>query len=284
MKDIIIGAVSDYEFEKVRLWVNSIHKCGFDGLKVMVAFNISDRTKALLEDNGFFVYLCSQERNANDDGYLFMENFTHRVTHARHFYTWLCLKELKGDFRYVIATDVTDVVFQQNPSQWLEKNLGDKKLCVGSESINHAHEPWGNQVMLETFGAEVHDYMEDRPIYNAGSLAGEFEYYKDFSLNLGLIIFGLNQILPDQAAMNVLLSTEPYKSITRFNNHEETWCCQCGITAAPDKIDIFRPYLHTPQPLFNGTQITTSQHHAYALVHQYNRNPQWKQAMEEIYG
>ncbi|MES2676008.1 MAG: hypothetical protein V4660_17350 [Pseudomonadota bacterium] len=284
MKDIIIGVVSDYDFDKVKLWVNSANSCGFDGLKVMIAFNISDATKKMLEENGFTVFLASPERNANDDGYLFMEGFTYRVTAARHFYTWLFLKNVKEKIRYVIATDVTDVIFQNNPSRWLEQNLGDKKICVGSEAISHRHEPWGDQVMHETFGSEVHEHMCEQPIYNAGSFAGEYEYFLGLSLNLALVIFGLNQPLPDQASLNVLLTTQPFKDITKFNDHDTSWCCQCGTTAAPDKIDSFRPHLHSPEPIFDGEYVYTSKREPYALVHQYNRNPAWKAAMEKIYG
>lgn len=284
MNDIIIGAMSDIEYERVQLWSQSIDKSGFNGLKAMIGFNISDRTKSLLEDNGFIVFLTSQDRNTEDTGYVFMEHFTYRTPAARHFYHWLFLKNLKQDIRYVISTDVTDVIFQSNPSVWLEQHLGRKKLVVGSEAISHRDEPWGNEVLLETFGAEIHEHLQSAPIYNAGAIAGEYEYFKDFSLNLSMIIFGLNHMLPDQAAMNVLLSTEPYKSITLFNDHDSTWACQVGTTAAPDKIAQFRPFLHSPEPVFDGRHAYNSQNKKYAIVHQYNRNPIWNAAMESLYG
>ena len=40
MQDLILGCVTNYTFDKISNWVNSIEKSGFDGYKVVIAFNV----------------------------------------------------------------------------------------------------------------------------------------------------------------------------------------------------------------------------------------------------
>jgi hypothetical protein len=35
MKDIVVGCITGYDFEKIKPWVNSLDRCGFDGVKAM---------------------------------------------------------------------------------------------------------------------------------------------------------------------------------------------------------------------------------------------------------
>jgi hypothetical protein len=37
--------------------------------------------------------------------------------------------------RYVITTDVKDVVFQLNPSEWLDENMQGAQLVAASEAV-----------------------------------------------------------------------------------------------------------------------------------------------------
>ena len=49
------------------------------------------------------------------------------------------LKQLNREYRYMITTDVRDVVFQHNPSDWLKKNL-KKNILVSTENVLYEHE------------------------------------------------------------------------------------------------------------------------------------------------
>jgi hypothetical protein len=79
----------------------------------------------------------------------------------------------------VITTDVRDVVFQNDPSIWLEKNLNNKHLIFGSECIAYEDEPWGTENLYHTFGPFVHSRFKKNTVYNVGVLAGEGEYMRD---------------------------------------------------------------------------------------------------------
>lgn len=283
MQDIVISAVSSYEYDKLELWVNSLNSCGFKGRKIMICFNVSDDTVNKLTENGIEVFLASNKRNQSNNGYLYVENFTFQVPTVRHFVNWMFLKDMK-DIRYVISTDCKDVIFQDNPSDWLETNLGDKKLNYGCESLKYKDEDWGYNNMLTSFGPILQNYMKDKPIYNAGSMAGEHKTFVDFSLAVFLSVQNSREPMPDQAGVNVLLSLDPYKSITKFNDHDTNWSCQCGTTVDPRKIDNFRKNLLSPEPVFKDGIVYTSTGKKYVLVHQYNRVPEWHEKIMKKYG
>jgi len=281
MQDLVISAISGYDFEKIKHWVHSLERTGYKGRKAIIVHNVKDETLHKLKDHGFEIYLTSDKRNVTNDGYHFADNFGYQVPHTRHYFHWDILRKLK-DIRYVISTDV-DVIFQSNPSEWLEKNLGDKKLNYGCEGLKYKDEAWGNGNMMECFGPVIHEYMKERPIYNAGSMAGEFQTFIDYSLAVWLSIEQSKHPTPDQAGVNLMLSLEPYKSITKFNDHDTNWACQCGTTVDPSKIAGFRPNLLSPEPTFDGEFVYNSKGEKYVLVHQYNRVPEWKAKIESKY-
>jgi hypothetical protein len=39
-KDLILGCITNYTFDKVANWVNSIDRSGFDGHKLVIAYNV----------------------------------------------------------------------------------------------------------------------------------------------------------------------------------------------------------------------------------------------------
>lgn len=282
MQDIIISAISDYTYDDLKVWINSMERCGYKGRKALVVHNILDETIERLKDKGFEIFLTTDKRNSANDGYLYAPNFGNRVTVTRHFFNWYFLRQLTG-IRNVISVDI-DIVFQSDPSEWLEKNLGDKKLNYGCEALRYKDEGWGNQNLMNCFGHLIHDMMKDNPIYNAGSMAGEYNTFLDFSIALYCVIEKIQDSVPDQAGVNFLLSLEPYKSITKFNDHDTNWACQAGTTANPYKMPAFRPHLLSPEPVFDGHHIYNSKGEKYVLVHQYNKVPYWKEKLELIYG
>lgn len=283
MQDLVITAVSEYGYDKLKYWVNSLNSCGFTGRKVVIAFNIKDDTIKQLQDNGIEVVLTTDRRNATDDGYLFAEGFTYQVPTLRHYFYWQYLKTQK-DIRYVISTDCADVVFQSNPSEWLDKDDGYYRLFYASEGLLYKDEDWGRENLQQCFGPEIYETIKDKSIYNAGSMAGEFQTFLDFSLNVALVVQKINNPTPDQAAVNVLLSLQPYESITKYISHDGTWACECGTTVDPTKIDKFRPYLLCDEPMMVGDEVCNVYGEKYVMVHQYNRVPDWKNIIEAKYG
>lgn len=280
-KDVAIGCITNYTFDKIKPWVNSLDRSGFDGHKIMFCYNIRhDVVQELTKRNYEVIGFENDEENKT----LKYSDPNLSIVLDRFFHIWSTLKSRKGQYRYMIATDVKDVVFQSNPSVWLEKNLCDKKINVACESIHYKDEPWGDHNLYKSFGPMIHDNNRNNLVFNAGTLSGDFDTMIDFFLNVYLSCGGSPRHVeggggPDQAALNVLLSLQPYKDITRFTMSEEGWAAQLGTTGPQVNFNVVEP-----RPLIKPTGVViTSTGEPFVMVHQYDRVPEWKKMIEELY-
>ena len=52
MKDLIVGCITNYNYDKIKYWINSIDQCGFSGDKVMICYNVDyDTVDELVKRN-----------------------------------------------------------------------------------------------------------------------------------------------------------------------------------------------------------------------------------------
>jgi hypothetical protein len=283
MKDVVIGCITGYDFEKIKPWVNSLDRSGFDGVKTMVCYNVSYETvEELVKRNYTVLALNKDESNRK---FVYKDDFS--IVVERFLHMWYFLKKLQGQYRYIVATDVKDVIFQGNPSDWLEKNMGDAQINVACESIRYKDEEWGAHNMFKAFGAVLHDHTKDNLIYNAGTVSGNFDTMLDFFLNVYLLCNGTSHFTeggggPDQAAVNILLNMKPYKDITRFTASEEGWAAQLGTTG-PQVAGKYAGKLVEKSPILVDNVVCTSDGTPFVMVHQYDRVPEWKEIIEKKY-
>jgi hypothetical protein len=278
MKDLIIGCANNYTWETLKYWVNSINKCGFEGEKVLILMNCDNESARKVIEAGFKVIGFGQDEQGNlkyEPGRIPVH-----VERFIHIYDHLC----RNDYRYVITTDVKDVVFQQNPIDWLENNLGDKGLVFASESMKYKDEPWGNQNLLETYGPYIHEKYKNNTIYNVGVLAGRATQMRDLIINI--FTAAINRPIPicDQSTFNFMISMTPYTHTCKYMNSEDGWAAQLGTTADPSKIEQFRPFLLEAEPKMVEGKVTTSTGKEFTIVHQYDRVPEWRKVIEAKYG
>jgi len=276
-KDLIIGAFKNYNYNQIRPWIESINQSGFKGDKVLVALNTSEETIKKITEAGFQVIQPAPTGNIM----FHMERFIHIYTYLLHNYQ---------NYRYVITTDVRDVVFQWNPSRYLENFLYDVNgphIVASSEAIQIKHEQWNNDNILKCFGQFFLDQVKERPVYNVGTLAGHSEHIKDLCAMLFQMSTNRADWVADQAAYNILLNMLPYNdgSYTHFSQLAEGWTCNLHVTNKPDQLEQFRPYLLEPSPIFlNGQVVTGATGEPYCVVHQYDRVPEIKTYFEKKYG
>lgn len=278
MKDLIIGCSTNYDWPKLKYWVNSINKSGFKGDKVLILMNCDAQTTKQIVDSGFTVVAFNQDQQGN---LTYSSSLPVHVERFLHIYNFLKDK----DYRYVITTDVKDVVFQQDPTKFLEKQLGERQhLMFASESIKYKDEPWGNDNLLQTFGPFFHNIFKENEIFNVGVLAGRGFAMRD--LCAMIFAMSVNRPIPivDQATFNFMISQEPYKTTCRYMRSETGWAAQLGTTADPSKIDQFRPLLLEAEPTMKDGKVCTSEGKEFTIVHQYDRVPYWKNVMEVTYG
>ena len=277
MKDLIVGCATNYDWSKLKYWINSINESGFTGNKFLVLMNCDKDTVQKVSDAGFDIVAFGQDANGN------LTYESKMMVHVERFYLiYNILKD--NEYRYVITTDVKDVIFQKNPSEFLEQRLGyNEDLIFSSESMKYKDEPWGNQNLLETFGPQIYEDFKNHTIFNVGVLAGRGHAMKDLCMNIFASCMHRPIKICDQSTFNFLISQHPYLKSSWYATSEEGWACQLGTTADPSKIEQFRPFLLEPSPKLDGDKVVTSEGIEYTIVHQYDRVPEWKKIIEEKY-
>jgi hypothetical protein len=285
MKDVVVGCITGYDFDKIKPWVNSLDNCGFDGAKVMICYNIDYATVEELAKRNYTVLAFGKDEDKKQFVYK-KQDFS--IVVERFYHMWYFLKKFSGEYRYIISTDVKDVVFQSNPSTWLEQNIGDKEINVACESIMYKDEDWGNHNLFKSFGPLIHDHCKNNLIYNAGTLSGKFDTMLDFFLNVYMACGGAPMHVeggggPDQAAVNVLLNMKSYYDITNFAMSEDGYAAQLGTTG-PQVAGKYAGKLVEKSPILVDNNVCTSDGRIFPIVHQYDRVPEWKEIIEKKYG
>jgi hypothetical protein len=296
MKDLIIGSASNYSWDVVKYWVNSIRSSGFDGDVVITGTNFTKQTIEILEEKGVLVFSYGEKQKNGD-----VVSRNREVSHVeRFFHIWNCLTRLETQYRYVITTDTRDVIFQTNPSHWLEKNLRLHKLVASSEGLKYRSEPWGNQNLHQTFSPYFYNMLKDRLIYNVGVIAGEYDTVK----NLLILVFELAQNRPipivDQAIYNFLLQVSPYNSDTMFTTNKDAWSIQLGTTIEavregsgdlgiickndPSKFVRYQIDYEDVHPIIEDDMVCSENNIPFTIVHQYDRISSLKSKIEALYG
>ena len=204
--DIVVGCISGLSFEQIAPWVMSLDECGFCGRRVVIRIRADFPTLAELNRRGYETYDASSLHVAGNR-ILNKHPRNDEISVNRFYYIWHFLRHADSNPRYLVATDVRDVVFQQNPILWLERNLGQKRLVVGCESLRFEHEPWGAETMQACYGPQVYKAFQHNLIYNAGTIAGEFRTLIDLCLQVFLLSPGARVVYSDQQALNLLLTS-----------------------------------------------------------------------------
>ena len=286
MRDMVIGAITNYSFEHIKNWVVSLDRSGFSGAKVLLCYNIKASVAEELSSRGYVIFAFKQNAETKDLEYVGDFN----IVRERFLHMWYFLNrvEEKADYRYLISTDVKDVIFQRNPTEWLEQHLDPFKINVACESIRYRDEPWGQHNLYKSFGSLLYDSHKDNYVYNAGTLSGSFAYLVDFFLPIYLACGGAPMNVPggggaDQAALNLLIHTKSIHEITRFTSASEPWAAQLGTTKDPSKIEVFRSLISEAEPIMKDGLVCTPAGEPYHLVHQYDRVPEWKTIIDEKY-
>lgn len=280
-KDCIIGAITNYNWDKIKYWVNSVNQSGFSGDKIILVFNCNKETVEKLIS--LDVKILSFQKDQSGNCY-YESPRPWAIVVERFFYYWQYINSLPENYyRYVIATDVKDVIFQSNPSVWLTENLKNSDLVASSESLLYKDEPWGADNLQGSYPF-IYNNLANEPIWNCGVQAGTQKALKDLWLNIYLLCKSAGRMNPDQAAYNMLLNSYAYKKITKFVSSEHGWACQAGTTVDPTKISNFRNKLLDPEPLMKDGMVFTSTGLLYPIVHQWDRVSTWHQEIERRYG
>jgi hypothetical protein len=290
-KDLIIGGASNYTWDQLKYWVNSIKRSGFEGDIAIVSNSMKKTAIERLAKEGVDLKLYGR---LNADGDVVPTN--NSAPHVeRFFYLWNYLETTKEEYNNVITTDTRDVIFQRNPSLWFDDKFN--YLFASSEGMRYKNEPWNNQNMLESFGPYFHDFLKENLIFNVGVIAGETQTVK------GLLSFifhlSMNRPIPivDQAVFNFIINQAPFRYDTEFTTNKDGWAIQLATTLGAVKSgkgDIGMIFKDDPttyetlyedeQPIIEDGVVKTLAGEPYFVVHQYDRVNGLKEKIEQIYG
>lgn len=282
--DILIGTISGYQLDTIEYWLNSLDQCGYVGKRVMLICNGDAHLIKALRAREFEVVTYSEDPATGHSSYP-RESFQDEDVSAERFYLmwqYLASQSLEN-YRYVISVDVRDAIFQTDPSAWLTQNLGNKLLNVSSETIAYEDEEWNRMSLLDNFGEQVYEHIRRRVVWNAGVIAGAASCFRDLCLNVHLLCRSTSTTYSDQAALNVLLSMEPYRHITRFSLSEDGWACHAGTVVDAAMPENLRTKRRERAPAFDGDYVYTATGLKYCIVHQYDRVPQWVNVLTAKY-
>jgi hypothetical protein len=273
--DAVIGAIYKYGWEEISVWANSLAETGFVGDRVLIAIDVAPECVERLGEAGFSVIQPRQEdRLRMNGGYapFLVERF-------QHIADFLAV----ANYRHVILTDVRDVVFQANPSAWLEAHFEGRGLLTSSEGVRIGDEWWGSHMLENAFGTDALDAVRDRLSRNAGIIAGTREECLRICREIVRVCTQEHETGADQAAYNLILSEENWRHLATTVHHDVAWACQAGTVADPRQLPQLREALLDVAPVFDGAFVRTPGGEPYAIVHQYDRVPQWRDCFEARY-
>lgn len=199
------------------------------------------------------------------------------------------LRNNKG-FRYVMCTDMRDVVYQRDPSPWLEQNLSPYKLLASSEGVLIKNEQYNDQWVKQAF-PEDHAWIRENEVCNSGAIAGEadamqavFEKIYEISLRSTSETGGFL----DQGLWNYVLRVSPFKEVTRISKTNESFFTSCNWFLVHDygrtaESTYGHMWIDEPPVMLEGLIYPKGRSEPYCIVHQYDRDAAWKVAVEKRY-
>ena len=257
MKDLVISAIANCLPEKIKLYVESLNDSGFDGDKIMICYNLPQETVEYLTLKGWECY----------GGELVGHPHMKRLIDM-----WWFLQNDERKWNRIITTDVRDIVWQTNPSNWLSDNL-NSEIIVASECIKNQDEPWAHKNIHEGYGPIFWDLIKENVVANVGVIAGKYQSVKDLLQLVWLVSqAGDTRHFTDQSALNLIINNSLLKDKIEVNSD---FALQVDTLKKDTRFEK-KTYSIQNEIVMNG-EIP------YVLVHQYDRIEELNNLIENKY-
>ncbi len=294
--DLVIGLAANFDWAAIEPFAVSLVRSGYKGKKVLFAQRLTEDAADKLRSLGFELIplpvLEYSDPNLTKGGYFaYVARFL--LIH-RYLYD-------NPNYRFVICTDTRDVVFQSDPMQWLEKNIGIAGIVAASEHIYHWAQK-GNTDWVNKGFKEVDSFMMSQVVYCSGVISGRAEYIRDLALAIYLTGRHLSGTIwgADQPAYNSLMHQKAYADATLVPTMSAGYCLNLVVVA----FEAYRQQLlDAPPSLTRGsslgpddTRVTVSGDTAagmwdydlsdvrdFVILHQYDRMPGLEKQIRALY-
>lgn len=262
---IILGCITKYKPDDIRPFVESIEQTGYKGKKIMMVYEVPQETIDYLKSKGWDLYQNELQQH------IILQRF-------RDIYK--LLEQFPNED--VVWCDVKDVIFQKDPTDWIELNM-DEQLLAFSECITMKDDPWACVNSGTSFPLEW-EWLQNKVSYCAGTIVGDSDYLRDLFINIyrWSMTTANSEQLSDQAAYNVLINLYPFMDCVQKVKQEEGFVTQLGTVLV--KKDEFKDVLLEPTPIVSSDYIVSNQKgEPFCLVHQYDRIPEFKEFIYKKY-
>ena len=262
MKYTIIGCITKYGVEQIKPFVESIERSGFSGDKLMLVYEITQDTIEYLNSKGWTLIQSEPQQH------IILQRF-------RDMYQ--LLHQYETDV--VIWVDVKDIVFQKDPTEWLNENM-NKDILAFSESLKFGDEEWARLNAGTSFPMEW-DWLQNEEIHCAGTIVGKKEAIRDLFISIyrWSLTTSNQEQLADQAAYNILIRLHQFKDIVQFVKQQEGFAAQLHLKLKKGSNLPYTEELVT----IDGDEVKNSKGELFTLVHQYDRNEELKKLIENKY-
>ena len=286
--DAVIGVIKNYDWPAIRAYAVSLNRSGFSGTKLMFVENIKPAARQGLLDNGFtIVDFVTPPAVLAEEQKDYLTFGRHRFKYAIDY-----LKAFPGKFRNIVWCDVRDQVFQSDPSAWLERNLFPDRIIAAGEGWLVKNESYNNR-WAKVVSPDLYSTLCELDICCSGTFAGDAEAMLGVFESIYALVLA-SRFAPttqphahalsdnaDQAMLNRVIRTLPYKEVTRVPRMSEGFCATWFPSKSNDPSLI--PNYGFPVFSSDGIVYTPETHKPFCMVHQFDRDPQWRASMDKKY-
>jgi hypothetical protein len=284
MKTVIIGSVDQMSADDIWLWAKSIRSTGYTDDIVLLSYRIPSeqltKYKILIDTFGIELLSSDYDENAqplNLVGPISNQTQNH-IWRMRFFHIWQFLTD-RTEYTHVINSDVRDIVFQRNPNEVLHTITNG--VIGPAEGVKMMREDWNAKSVQECFGPYVWECAaKDFMIYNCGSWGGSANIVKWLALTI--FMMSHRRANPgDQPAFNVLMNGLLKEcGVAKHMGMNDEWACQCALTFEPSRKHLRGVLEHDIPVMGSDGIVRTASGLPYVIVHQYDRVPGWKDAIQ----
>lgn len=270
MTDLVVGLIRGYDWPMVRTFANSLARSGFTGTKVMFVDSVTARCRANLAALGFDVIDATV---AAPPDFL-------RMRYAP-VVEWLAKNVHR--FRYIVWAGPRDVVFQTNPSEWMDKHIGASLAVVGAGEGWLIKNEIYNDMWVKEQIPEFHNWLREYEVLCADTITGTARYVFEVMQYINTLMHE-SPNGTDQSALNLILRTDPYKEFLYVPRMSDGFIATWYAEKQYDPAKLIPDYGTPVFSAHNATVYTPDGVTPFSIVHQYDRCPVWKQLVDAKYG
>jgi hypothetical protein len=278
MEDLIIAAVHDYNWAQLKPFAVSLAQTGFKGEKVLLIENIPGDARENLAALGFKLIDTVFEKGG-----------------PRHFYykkrfVPVCdyLRPRLNNFRYVIWVDARDLIFQTDPSAWLDNHATAPCIVAANMGGWPIKAGPGEDREARLLGPDIHSWLREYASCCSGTIAGD-------PMNMVYLMSAIathpDPNLWDETYFNYLIRTSPLREVTTIPKPEDAWTATVSWIVAEEWEEPANKAYRLAQctdklPVFDaasGLVRAPETGVPFAIVHQYDRSGLWRDVVANKY-